>query len=215
MDGALRSLSQADVVAALIEFARRWRDPADPFRRRAEALTAPFPFAMTRLSLDALLHSLTAEALWELIDREGVRDACGVPRVGHIIAGNTPLLAWTSLLRALLMRSASVVKLPSGDAAEWGRLFHASLAAVAPDLASGIELRQWVGGDTERERELCAGVGLVLAYGSDQTIAALRALCPPETPLIGYGHRVSFGLLLRGADDVEAAARLRRRRSDI
>ena len=41
--------------------------------------------------------------------------------IGHVIAGNTPLLAWTSLLRALLMRSASVVKLPSGDAAEWGQ----------------------------------------------------------------------------------------------
>ena len=76
-----------------------------------------------------------------------MRDALGVPHVGHVIAGNTPLLAWTSLLRALLMRSASLVKLPSGDAAEWGKLFHASLADVSPALASGIELRQWPGGD--------------------------------------------------------------------
>ena len=54
-------MPQADIVAALAEFARRWRDPADPFRRQAETLTAPFPFAMTRLSLDALLDSLTPE----------------------------------------------------------------------------------------------------------------------------------------------------------
>ena len=205
MDGELRSLSQADVVAALAEFARRWRDPADPFRRRAESLTSPFPFAMTRLSLDALLQSLMPDALWQLIDSEGVRDTCGVPCVGHVIAGNTPLLAWTSLLRALIMRSASLVKLPSGDAAEWGRLFLASLVAVSPVLASGIALKQWRGGDTERDREFCENVDLVLAYGSDHTIAALHALCPSGTPLLGYGHRVSFGLVMQGADEDAAA----------
>ena len=204
--GGGASPSQADVVIALAEFARRWRDPADPFRQRAEALNAPFPFAMTRLSLEALLDSLTSDALWRLIDSEDVREASGVTRVGHVIAGNTPLLAWTSLLRALLMRSKSLVKLPSGDAAEWGRLFHASLAAVSPALASVIELRQWAGGDTERDRELCESVDLVLAYGSNQTITALRALCPPDTPLVGYGHRVSFGLFFQGAE-ADAAAR--------
>ncbi|MBV9848711.1 MAG: hypothetical protein JO250_03390 [Armatimonadetes bacterium] len=198
-------LSQAEVVAALAAFARRWRDPADSFRRRTEALVAPFPFAMVRVSLDALLDSLTPDALWRLIDSEGVRDACGVPLVGHVIAGNTPLLAWTSVLRALLMRSASLVKLPSGDAAEWGRLFHASLAEVSPALASSVELQRWAGGTRERDRALCESVDLVLAYGSDETINALRALCPPDTPLVGYGHRVSFGLVLDGADWDEAA----------
>ena len=205
MGGELRTLTQAEVVAAVAEFARRWRDPADPFRRRAEALTTPFPFAMTRLSLDALLQSLTPEPLWRLIDEEGVREAYGVPRVGHVLAGNTPLLAWTSLLRALLMRSASRVKLPSGDAAEWGRLFHASLAAVSPPLASSIELGQWPGGTADRDRALCESVDLVLSYGSDRSMDALRALCPPDTPLIGYGHRVSFGLLPEDADEAEAA----------
>ena len=46
---------------------------------------------------------------------------------------------------------------------------------------------------------------MVLAYGSDRSIAALRALCPPDTPLLGYGHRVSFGLMLQGADGDAAA----------
>ncbi len=202
----IRLMPQAEVVEALAEFARRWRDPADGFRRESEALTRPFPFAMTRLSLDALLDCLTPDALWTLIDKEGVRDAHGPPRVGHVIAGNAPLLAWTSLLRALLMRSASRVKLPSGDAARWGHLFQDSLAAVSPALASSITLEQWPGGTEGREREFCEGVDLVLAYGSDRTIAALRGLCPARTALIGYGHRVSFGLVSEGADG-DAAAR--------
>ena len=132
---------------------------------------------MTRLSLDALLDSLTPEALWRLIDTEEVRDACGVPRIGHVIAGNTPLLAWTSLLRALLMRSASVVKLPSGEAAEWGRLFHASLAAVSPALASAIELRQW------RGRRHRTRPGAVRERGSGTRLRQRPDHCGPARPL--------------------------------
>ena len=109
-------------------------------------MTEPFPFAMVQVSLDALLDSLTPEALWRLIDAEGVRDARGFPLIGHVIAGNTPLLAWVSVLRALLVRSASLVKLPSGQAAN---------GAVVPCLPGGrlagtgvgIDLRQWPGGD--------------------------------------------------------------------
>ena len=201
----LGAMSQAEVVMALAEFGRCWRDPGFSCRREAEALTCPYPFAMTRVSLDALLDSLTPEALWQLIDGEGVRDDRGAPLIGHIIAGNTPLLAWTSLLRALLMRSASLVKLPSGDAAGWGRLFVQSLLGVAPTLASCITLMEWPGGSTGLDRALCENVDVILAYGSDKTVAALQALCPPETPFVGYGHRVSFGLLLEGADEVEAA----------
>ena len=203
--GALASLSQAEVVALLAEFGRRWRDPSDPMRRVAERIMRPFPFEMTRVSLDALLDSLTPESLWRLIDDEGVRGASGPPLIGHVIAGNTPLLAWTSLLRALLMRSASLVKLPSGDAAGWGRMFHASLADTAPVLASTIALLEWPGGTAACAQALCENVDLVLAYGSDGTLAALRELCPPAAPLLGYGHRVSFGLLLLGADEAAAA----------
>ena len=203
---ALAALSQAEVVAQLAEFGRRWRDCGYPMRYEAERITRPFPIAMTRVSLAALLDSLTPEALWRLIEDEGVRDAFGFPIIGHVIAGNTPLLSWTSLLRALLMRSASLIKLPSGDAAGWGRIFHASLSEVAPVLASCVTALEWPGGEAVCDRALCESVDLVLAYGSDATLSALRGLCPPATPLLGYGHRVSFGLLLLGADE-DAAAR--------
>jgi hypothetical protein len=199
-------MPQAAIVEAVAEFARRWRDPADPFRQQAEIITCPFPFAMTRLSLEALLDSLTPETLWALIDAEGVRDAYGPRCISHVIAGNTPLLAWTSLLRALLMRSQSRVKLPSSDTARWGHLFQDSLAAVSPLLASSIELFQWPGGASlVQEREFCESADLVLAYGSDRTIASLHALCPSDTPLIGYGHRVSFGLVCEGFDHDDTA----------
>lgn len=204
--GTLAHLPQEAVIAALTELGRRWRDPAYPLRREAEAWQEPFPYRMVQVSLDALLDSLTPNALSGLIDAENARNAAGYPLIGHVIAGNTPLLAWVSVIRALLVRSASLVKLPSNASAQWAHLFQRSLGEVAPELASCVSLMQWPGGTPALDAALCAEADLVMAHGSDGTLRDLRALCPKETPFVGYGHRVSLGVLLPDADIAEAAA---------
>ena len=201
----LAPMTQPDIINSLTALAERWRDRAYSLRQEAETWQEPFPFKMAQVSLDALLDSLTPDAVWDLIDAEGVRNAQGCPVIAHVIAANTPLLAWVSIIRALLVRSASFVKLPSGPAAEWGRLFQKTLADVSPDLAACVHLDQWPGGMVDKEATLCAGADLVMAHGGDVTMRALRALCPPQTPFVGYGHRVSFGLVTRGSGTPEAA----------
>lgn len=203
---ALSEMQQAEVIAALAALAVRWQDPTYSLRRETEAWLYPFPFAMVQVSLDALLDSLQPAALWALIDGEQAREAQGYPIIGHVIAGNTPLLVWVGIIRALLVRSASLVKLPSGPASLWGRIFRRSLAEVSPKLAAGVHLVQWPGGTKELDAALCGGVDLVMAHGSDETIRALRALCPLSTPFIGYGHRISFGIVPWGHGTPETAA---------
>ncbi len=200
----LSEMTQAEVVEAISRWAEQWQDAHLPWRRSAEALTDPFPFAMVQVSLDALLESLTPDALWALIDREDVRDAHGPIVIGHVIAANTPLLSWVSILRALLMRSASLVKLPSGPAAAWGHLFVHSLVEVSPKLAECVTLLQWAGGTTELDTALCQSVDSVMVHGSDAALASLQALCPPARSFLAYGHRVSFGLVFAGAASDEA-----------
>lgn len=206
----LAAAPQSDVVDALGELAARWRDPGYPLRREAARWTDPFPFAMVRVSLNALLDSLRPEAVWRLIDAEDVRDVPGGGVAGHVIAANTPLLAWVGVLRALLVRRASLVKLPSGPAGRWGKMLGRALADVSPPLAGCVHLAQWPGGTRHLDAALCAGADLVVAHGGDAAISALRALCPRSTPFVGYGHRVSFGLVARGAETPEAAAGLAR-----
>ncbi len=201
----LFQMPQETVVAALSEMGRRWRDPAYGLRREAEEWQEPFPFAMVQVSLDALLDSLTPERLWVLLEAEAVPDAPGSAIIGHVIAGNTPLLAWVSIIRALLVRSASLVKLPSHASAQWAHLFCRSLREVAPDLAECVYLAQWPGGTSAIEAALCAEADLVMAHASNQTLRDLRALCPQNTPFVGYGHRVSLGLLLPDAEMAAAA----------
>ncbi len=201
----LTPMPQAEIVAALCEIGRCWRDPCYALRREAEMWTEPFPFAMVQVSLDALLDSLTPRALGELLAAEAVPDTPGYPVIAPVIAGNTPLLAWVSVIRALLVRSASLVKLPSNTSARWAHLFHHSLAEVAPALADCVYLAEWPGGTRELDAALCSQADLVMAHGSDNTLHDLRALCPAGTPFVGYGHRVSLGLLLPGADAQGAA----------
>jgi len=196
----LAPMPQNQIVDAVGRWAALWQGPDFSFRREAELLTEPFPFPHVQVSLDGLLPSLAAPALDALIDAEHVRDALGVPLIGHVIAGNTPLLAWVSLLRALLMRSASFAKLPSGPTAQWAQLFVRSLACVSPALASTITLAEWPGGTPALDDTLCAHADLVMCQGGDNAIASLRARTPPATPFIGYGHALSFGLLLDNAD---------------
>jgi hypothetical protein len=45
-----------------------------------------------------------------------------------------------------------------------------------------------------------------MAHGGDATMHTLRALCFSTTPCVGYGHRVSFGLVTRGNGTPEATA---------
>ena len=201
----LAPMPQSEVIVALAAFADNWRDPCYPLRLEAESWQEPFPFDMVEVSLNALLDSLTPEALWALIDAEEAHDKQGYSVIGHVIAGNTPLLSWVSLIRALLVRSASFVKVPSGPAGQWAELFRRSLADVSPAIASCLHLAQWPGGTQELDAALCAGTDLVMAHGSDHTMRDLSALCPPATSFVGYGHRVSFGLVPRGNGTVEAA----------
>ena len=206
----LAPMPQAEVVEGLAELARRWRDLSYPPRQQAEQWQEPFPFAMVQVSLDALLDSLSSDALWRLIDAEAVRDTHGHPVIGHVIAGNTPLLAWVSIIRALLVRSTSLVKLPSGPAGEWGRLFAQSLADVSPALAECVSLAQWPGGTRELDAALCRGADVVMAHGSNQTLETLKRLCPFDTPFIGYGHRVSLAVVPEGQGTAVAALGLAR-----
>lgn len=167
---------------------------------------------MVRVSLEGLLPGLRDADAWLHRATGGLpaaRDgfvpdgagrlvtARGPAVAAHVLAGNTPLLAWSGLAAALLAGSASYVKM-SRDETLWPRLFVASLAEADPLLASLIHLDAWPGEDA-RTAELLRASGAVIAYGSDETLAALRASTPIGVRFLGYGHALSVGLSLAPA----------------
>lgn len=103
----------------------------------------------------------------------------------HVVAGNTPHAALQSLIGGLLLGSRNLVKLPRAGLAE------------ADEFISGLPdpLRGMIETSCELHAAWLARADAVVVYGSDETIAALRAKAPPGKIFIGHGHKASLGII--------------------
>jgi hypothetical protein len=182
---------------------RAFHAVASLWRHRLEAGWIPpddssFPWAQERLSLAALLPGLSEARDW--LKRSNGDDAPFDSSVAALIlAGNTPLLAWSPIAAALLSGHAVFIK-QSRDETVWTRLLVESLVEVDAELASLIHLDLWPGEDA-RTTALVTAADAVIAYGSDATLAALRGSVPGGTPFFGFGHAVSIGIVTEGGNE--------------
>lgn len=188
--GGSHSGQQERVLHAFAALALLWE------RRLAGGWTPPgnstFPWAQVRLSLTALLPGFAEAGEW--LARSGRAQARTPGTVtALILAGNTPLLAWSPLAAALLAGHSVFVKQSRGETI-WTALFVESLAEVDSGLASLIHLDIWPGADPRTET-LAQAADTVIAYGGDAALAALHQVVPEKTPFFGFGHAVSLGIV--------------------
>lgn len=176
-------------IHALGKLADLWQS------RLATGWTPPdsgaFPWTQVRLSLSALLPGMGDTGAW--VARAAPDGGGTAPQtVTVVLAGNTPLLAWSPLCACLLSGAETVRVKLSRDESVWTRRFVEDLEAIAPEVAARIELYDFRGED-ERTYALLVSTDAVIAYGSDASIAAIKARTPPDIPFFGYGHAVSIG----------------------
>lgn len=112
--------------------------------------------------------------------------AFGPGTILHVMSGNTPHAGLQSLLRGLLLQSHNLCKLPAGGLPA----LEAFRAALPPELAARVEFSEslpdaWL-----------ARADAIIVFGSDETVATLRARSRPDQRFIAHGHRVSLGLIL-------------------
>jgi hypothetical protein len=199
------NVSRDEVVAILANWAKSWFAQDSEDRRAAKEIHGRFPYAMVKNNLDALLKSVTVEEIQSILLREEAGERRGAVLTGHVIAANTPLLAWSSILRALIMCSGALVKLSSTDEGAWTSLLISSLSRSCPELARCVEVLAWSGGEGELNNALYNCTDLLLVYGSDETISYFNRIAEQQKPVIGYGHRVSIGIADDGATEADAA----------
>lgn len=161
-----------------------------------------------------LLGPASREALLEWLRLELGHEAAldGFQRIGtgflhavapgtilHVVSGNTPHAALQSLIRGLLLGSHNLCKLPGAGLPE----VEAFSAALPAALRARVEL------STTLPDEWLASADAIVAFGSDETIAHFRGLALPRQTFLGYGHRVSLGLVFEdaGFESVPHAAR--------
>ena len=213
-----------EIVAVVDAVARRLLDPADPLRRSAEEALPPvtgFSPAMIRLVLDRMAADWRAPRLRELLRAEfgdprvldefrprgntsGMMRAFGPGLVIHIFSGNVPGIAVTSLIRALLVKSASLGKTAVGEPL-LPALFARAVAEEDSDLGDCLAVTYWPGGAEELERVALEKADAVIAYGSDEATAAIRARTPKHARFIPYGLKLSFAVIGRELLGREAA----------
>ncbi len=181
--------------------------------------------------LDRIAQGWTEDALWnalaaefgdpEMLDRPSLRPggpgrvrAFGPGLVAHIFSGNVPGVPVTSLLRALLVKSASFAKTASGEPLT-AVAFARALAEADPDLSRCLAVTYWPGGSTPLETALFECADAIVAYGSDASIAAVRAQAAAGKPLLVYPHRVGVALIAREPLRAEPAALAERAARDV
>lgn len=204
-----------EIAGALGAVGRRFLQKGDDLRAQALELlpeVAGLSPAMARAVLDGMARDWTPERLHGLLRaelgeptvldgfrrrRNGGRVRAMGPTVSvHICSGTVPGVSVTSLIRALLVKSAAIVKPGRGDAV-LPVLFTRGLQEEYPALASSVAVLYWPGGDEPLEEAFLGRAGAVVAYGGNETVRSLRDRTPVTARFVGYRHRISAGLVGR------------------
>ncbi len=215
-----------DLCVTLGAVGARLLDPDDTLRMKAlEYLPADSGLSaeMATVVLDGMARDWAEDGLRELLDAEFTDVACldgFVERQGRssmamgpglcfqIIAGSVPGVGVSALIRSLLVKSPTLLKPGRGDSV-LPVLFASALHEADPELAAALAVVYWPGGSEVLENVALLGADVVVAYGGDETVAALRARAPVTTRFVAYHHRVSVavvGVEALGRPHAEASA---------
>jgi hypothetical protein len=211
---ALAALPIASITAAIDEVATSWVDRSFPLRRSAvEAVvraTGFSPEAVER-SFDVELRNYRADSLRRTLTRElgdpaildsfvpdqllgGHTYAIGPKITLAVLTGNVPGLPALPIVRALLLKSAVIAKVASGEPT-FAAYFARSLHDVLPVLSDALVVTYW---QREELDVLDAALGVsdaVIAFGSDEACATVRARLRPAQRYVEHGHKLSLGLI--------------------
>jgi acyl-CoA reductase-like NAD-dependent aldehyde dehydrogenase len=215
----LKPMTVSQIIAVIDRAIARLLDPADPYRAEMQRLlptVTGYDAEMVRLGLNAFLQTFRAQQLHRFVAEDfanpklldefqprpkgGCSMAVGPELLLHIWAGNVPALPLWSIACGLLVKAGSIGKLPSAEPLFAG-LFARLLAEVHPPWADCMAVVWWKGGDDAQAAPLYAQADTVLAYGSNESLDAVRRALPVTTRFLPYGHKLGVGLVGRAALD--------------
>lgn len=219
---ALRELPARRIVAAIAGAAHRWTGTDFSPRVRSIAAIAErtgYSTPAVEYALDQLFTPITCDALCSTIESEigslaaldgfvaraGRPDAfaCGVDRACIISSRTTIGVGLIPAIYALCAKSDVTVKDREDHLiAAFFQTLHAE------DEAFMQAARAQTFSSTDDALPDLAAFGCVVAFGTNATLAEIRAACDPNARFVGFGARASAGYL-----SVAAARDARTRRS--
>lgn len=192
----------------------RFLDPDDDLRREALELlpaTAGLSPQMAHAVLDGMATDWTAPRLLRLLEEEfgerspldgfqavatGARRAVGPSLCVQVVAGSVPGVGTTALVRSLLAKGPTLLKAGLGDVV-LPVLFARALAEADAEVARSVAVVYWRGGSRALEEVAVERADVVVAYGNDEAVRAVRDRTPVTARFVAYHHRVGVGVVAR------------------
>jgi hypothetical protein len=188
----LAARPRAEIVAAVAATAAEWTKEGSPWMARAVpaiAAEAGFSPEMVRRALPAMIAPLAGPVLGELAAQAEAAPRARRPRLTlQILPSNIPGHAAIASALALICRSATLLK-PGRRDRVFTHLWVESLASVDADLAACVVAAYWAGAADAP----LADFDLVVATGSDESVAAVQRRAPGRCIL--YGSRLSVAIV--------------------
>lgn len=201
---ALRAIPEEDLVAAWNDTLAAFLDANSPERRNLDpnlVQTSGLSPAGLHHGLMSIGQGMLGEAAAAETRRPYVQSEDGFSLV--VLPAEPPGLILQSLLPALAARAPVLFKASSTEP-YFAPAFLAALGQRLPALREAYAAATWTGGDREIETPLQAAARLVVAYGGEATINALKGAGPDR--LIAFGPKLSLGWVGPGTD-LDPAAR--------
>jgi long-chain-fatty-acyl-CoA reductase len=156
--------------------------------------------------LDAELGSHTMLDEWVRNQVARVR-AYPRGRALHVLVGNVPLASVGSMVRSILTRNHTVVKLPARDPVTSLYFARALVEANGLDhpLSRSLSVAYW-DHDSEASERLLMASDVVCAWGRGASLEAIKRRVPHSVPYVEFGPKRSFGVVYAEEIDVDPAA---------
>lgn len=204
--GASGAAARLESLAGLhSELAARTSEPRRLLTSAATRVTG-YPESVIDSSLRDLFASLDAPGLqpWAAVTEPLVPAGGGLvrrmpPSLALVISsGNIPGAALPSITGCLVMGSAVIARPAEGEPVLL-TLYGELLAQRLPGLARALAVAQWEPGDASVADPLLTAADAVILYGGEAAVESVRSSLGPETRFLGYGPRISFGVVAREA----------------
>lgn len=208
------------IVEAIASAAARWTKHGYAERQRsieAVSVRTGYTLSMVEYACDRLFGSLTRDAIEAVITDElgclGVLDEFvdrpGRPRAHTLPAGRVCIISsrttiGVAIVPAVFALCAKCDVLVKDREDRLATAFFATVADELETLRDAISVRTWTG---ESEAVELTGFDVVVAFGSDETLARIASRLTFSTRFIPFGSRASAGYVAREALQSRSAAR--------
>lgn len=166
------------------------------------------------LSSSFRLYDLLAVELgsWQIVDAWTPREEAlvkALPRgtTLHMAPGNVPLSVVVSILRALITKNASIVKMSASDPFTATALIQ-SFVEIDPThpVSTSISAVYWPTDRADTDGAAFARrADTIVAWGGDGVVAWAKRHAGPNTEVVPFGPKRSFSVVGAAADPVRAA----------